>query len=64
VTKTTHTPLSEAQRQEIFAALVAVQDAGAAVVESRHIVASKYDITVEQVREVERKGIDEEWPPL
>jgi hypothetical protein len=56
--------LPEDRRQLIFADLVAAQDAGAAVPDSRAIVAAKYGITIEVVRQVEREGLDKEWPPL
>jgi hypothetical protein len=62
MTKTTG--LTETKRREIFAALVAAQDSGANVPESRLRVAAKFDLDVSEVRLVEREGLDEEWPPL
>ena len=58
------TQLTEARRRAIFASLVEVQDAGVAVRDSRAMVAGKYGVPIEEVREVEREGLDEEWPPL
>lgn len=52
------------QRQTIFRALIESQDAGATVAESRATAARTYNVTVEQVKEIEREGIDGQWPPL
>ena len=57
-------PLSEDRRREIFLALVETQDGGGAVVESRKAVAQRFGVTERQVREIEREGLDGEWPPL
>jgi hypothetical protein len=62
MTKTT--TLSEESRQAVFAELVAAQDAGASVPESRMLVATKHSIDVDEVRRIEREGLDEQWPPL
>ncbi|HYH69238.1 MAG TPA: hypothetical protein VD866_31380 [Urbifossiella sp.] len=58
------TDLSEPVRRTIFAALVAGQDAGASVPESRFGVAKQYGIDVDEVRRIERQGLDRGWPPL
>jgi hypothetical protein len=63
---------TEEQRKQIFLDLVSVQDAtlgaaedmGAAVRDSRVYVAGRHSITIKDVREIERQGLDEEWPPL
>src|SRR4051812_216137 len=58
------TELPEDLRHQIFAAIVEAQDAGASVPDSRALVAARHGITVEQVKAVERQGLDEEWLPL
>ena len=55
---------SEAARKAIFAALVAMQDRGVPVATSRQKVAESFHITNQLVAEVEREGLDKEWPPL
>jgi hypothetical protein len=56
--------LSESQRKEIFAALVTAQDLQMTVAESRRMVCEQFGLTVEQVRQIEREGMDRGWPPL
>jgi hypothetical protein len=56
--------LSEPRRKEIFAALVEAQDQGVPVAQSRKTVAAQFGVTEQQVREVEREGMDNDWPPL
>jgi hypothetical protein len=56
--------LPEPQRKEIFAALVEAQDQGIAVAQSRKAIAERFGVTEQQVRQVEREGIDNDWPPL
>ena len=53
-----------ATRRAAFAALVAAQDAGATVAASRDEVAKEYGLTPEQVRAIEREGMERQWPPL
>ena len=57
-------PLSEEQRKEVFLALVDAQDQDMDVVESRQHVAARYGISDGQVRQIEREGLDNGWPPL
>jgi hypothetical protein len=52
------------QRQAIFRALVEAQDAGMSVANSRADIAQRFSITEEQVKEIEREGSDQQWPPL
>ncbi len=52
------------QRQSIFQALVEAQDAGMSVAASRSEIARRFSITEEQVKEIEREGSDQQWPPL
>ncbi len=57
-------PSTADQRRAIFFALIQAQDAGQSVAESRRTVATKYEVTEERVKEIEREGIDQQWPPL
>lgn len=56
--------LSDDRRMEIFAALVAAQDEGEPVSNSRALVADRFEVSDEQVRVIEREGLDNGWPPL
>ena len=57
-------PLSEEQRKELFLALVDAQDHDMGVLQSRQHVATRYGVSLEQVRHIEREGLDNGWPPL
>jgi hypothetical protein len=57
-------PIPESRRKEIFLALVEAQDRAMSVAESRAEVARQFSITAEQLREIEREGLNETWPPL
>ncbi len=57
-------PLPEQLRREIFAALVTAQDDGLDVPESRRVIAARYGVSEQQVREIEREGGEKDWPPL
>jgi DNA-directed RNA polymerase sigma subunit (sigma70/sigma32) len=56
--------LSEDRRREIFLALVDAQDREMTVPQSRQEVASRFGLNEEQVRKIEREGLDNHWPPL
>ena len=56
--------LPEERRREIFLALVEAQDKDLTVPQSREAVASRFDLSVEEVRQIEREGLDASWPPL
>jgi hypothetical protein len=56
--------VSEPRRQAIFAALVQAQDEGMGVERSRTFIAGHFGITEQQVRRIEREGLDHQWPPL
>ena len=56
--------LNEDQRRAVFVAVVAAQDRGLPVAESRRLVAGEFGITPEQVKAVESEGIRGRWPPL
>lgn len=57
-------PMTEDRKKEIFAALVAAQDRGLDVARSRADVAGRFGITRAQLADIEREGMDHEWPPL
>ena len=56
--------LSEERRKEIFHTLVSSQDTGVTVLQSRKLIAQQFGVSDSQVRQIEREGIDNEWPPL
>jgi hypothetical protein len=57
-------PLSEERRKEIFLALVDAQDHEMGVSQSRKLVAEQFGVTEGQIRQIEREGLDQQWPPL
>jgi hypothetical protein len=57
-------PLPEARRKEIFLALVDAQDHDLGVAESRKVIAERFGVGEAQVRQIEREGLDRQWPPL
>jgi len=57
-------PLSEEQRKQAFFALVHAQDNEMDVAQSRLHVAARYGVSHSQLREIEREGLDNHWPPL
>jgi hypothetical protein len=56
--------LSEERRREIFQALVDAQDNDMSVTDSRKAIAERFGISDSQVRQIEREGLDNDWPPL
>ena len=56
--------LTESRRREVFAALIEAQDHEMPVAQSKKAVAERYGITEAQVRQIEREGLDNQWPPL
>ena len=56
--------LPEQTRRELFHTLVQAQDQGAAVADSRRMVAGRFGVSEGQVRRIEREGLDARWPPL
>jgi hypothetical protein len=56
--------LSEQRRRELFAALVAAQDEGLSVRDSREQIARQFGVDAETVAEVEEEGLDRRWPPF
>lgn len=56
--------LTEQRRRELFAALVAAQDEGLSVRESRETIARRFGVDPETVAEIEDEGLDGKWPPI
>jgi hypothetical protein len=56
--------LPEPRRKEIFLALVDAQDHEMSVTQSRKLIAERFGVTEDQVRHIEREGLDNDWPPL
>jgi hypothetical protein len=57
-------PLSEARRREIFQALVEAQDRAMTVRQSRKFIAERYGVSENEVKDIEREGLEKNWPPL
>jgi hypothetical protein len=56
--------LSQEMRKEIFRELVETQDQAIGVKQSRKLICERFGLTDDDVREIEREGLDAEWPPL
>jgi hypothetical protein len=57
--------LSEERRQEIFRALVEAEDYQELTrAQARHLIAHRFGLPENQVREIEREGMENLWPPL
>jgi hypothetical protein len=54
----------EERRKAIFLALVNSQDEGLPVSQSRAVIAERFSISEDQVRLIEREGLEKDWPPL
>ena len=52
------------QRQVIFRAVVEAQDGGMPVAASRASAVRQFAVTEEQIKEIEREGMENQWPPL
>jgi hypothetical protein len=52
------------QRKEIFHALVSTQDVVPNVRKSYEMVTEKFEITEDQLHQIEEEGLEKEWPPL
>ncbi len=52
------------RRRAIFAAVVQSQDDGLTVAASRAEAARKFEVTEDQVKDIEREGLEHQWPPL
>jgi hypothetical protein len=51
-------------RQNIFRALVEAQDGGQSVATSRLEIAKQFSITEDDIKNIEREGLANQWPPL
>jgi hypothetical protein len=51
-------------RQTIFRALVEAQDTGLSVAASRAEVARRFSVSEDDVKDIEREGLANQWPPL
>jgi hypothetical protein len=60
----TEETLTEPRRKEIFLALVDAQDHEMTVAQSRKLMAERFGLDESQVRDIEREGLDNQWPPL
>jgi hypothetical protein len=56
--------LSEERRKTIFSELVVAQDHDMSVVQSRKFITKRFRICEEQVRQIEKEGMAQHWPPL
>jgi hypothetical protein len=56
--------LTTQQRKEIFLDLVATQDRGNNKRKSYEEVTERFDISEDQLGQIEEEGLDNEWPPL
>jgi hypothetical protein len=56
--------LPEPERRKLFVALVAAQDEGLSVRESREQMARRFGVSEEVVVGVEEEGLEGRWPPL
>jgi DNA-directed RNA polymerase sigma subunit (sigma70/sigma32) len=56
--------LSQDERMAVFLALVEAQDREMTVAQSRQAIARQFGLSEEQVRQIEREGLDGNWPPL
>ena len=54
----------ETRRKEIFLALVDAQDKEMSVAQSRRLIAERFGLQEDQIRDIEREGLDNQWPPL
>jgi hypothetical protein len=56
--------LTQERRREMFVAVVAAQDEGLSVWDSRELIARRFGVDVEVVRAVENEGLAGKWPPF
>jgi hypothetical protein len=52
------------QRQAIFLAVVEAQDTGMSVEKSRKEIVTRFGVTVDQIKSIEKEGLAKQWPPL
>lgn len=56
--------LSEERRMAVFSALVKAQDELIEVIRSRKLIIEQFGVTELQLKQIEREGLDRQWPPL
>ena len=56
--------LAENLRKKIFLALVSAQDQNLEVGQSRKLMVQRFGVSEGQVLQIEREGIENQWPPL
>ena len=56
--------LHEVDRREIFLEVVQIQDEGTGLDASRRRIAARFNLGIEEVRDIESEGIAKDWPPL
>jgi hypothetical protein len=56
--------LPEDRRRVLFAALIEAEDRGATFQMARTLLAIRFGVSRDQVRCIEREGLDQHWPPL
>ncbi len=52
------------RRKEIFLAVVEAQDSGMGVAASRAAMGERFGVSEDEVRDIEREGLDQKWPPF
>lgn len=62
--ETTEDSVPLERRQAIFLALVEAQDRGLSVAASRAAAAKQFGVAENDVKAIEREGLDNAWPPL
>ena len=55
---------TEELRKRVFLALVEAQDSCMDVVQSRKLMIERFSVTDAQLRQIEREGLERQWPPL
>ena len=61
--KSTRTTFGRSAK-EIFLALVDAQDHDMDVARSRSFIVQHFNVSESRVRQIEREGMDNKWPPL
>jgi hypothetical protein len=56
--------LTDSRRKEIFLALVDAQDQKMDVAKSRKLMVERFGVTASEIRQIEKEGMDNQWPPL
>ena len=57
-------PIAVERRQQVFIDVVAAQDEGLSVLAARTRVSKQHDLAADVVKDIEREGIENGWPPL